>query len=219
MNPRFSSFAWEHLSGRTGPPTCPRLKRVARTIAKHVNGYKLIVEKSTTPVSTAEHLRSTVTRYIDGNHDFDVAVNPEFLREGTAVHDFFNPDRIVLGVESKRARDLLLHIYRPLLERQCNAAGETESTTLAPDGADRRLVITNLNTAELIKHCSNAFLAMKVSFINLVADLSESAGADVEEVALGLGLDPRIGPGLPSGRCRIRRILSTERPSGLHSYR
>jgi UDPglucose 6-dehydrogenase len=177
-----------------GATDLSQIERVARTIAKHSNGYKLIVEKSTTPVSTAEHLKHTVTRYIDGDNDFDVAVNPEFLREGTAVHDFFNPDRIVLGVESGRARELLLRIYRPLLDRQCAAAEGTGSTPSTPDGIDRRLVITNLNTAELIKHCSNAFLAMKVSFINLVADLSESAGADVEEVALGLGLDPRIGP-------------------------
>jgi len=112
--------------------------------------------------------------------DLEIAVNPEFLREGTALEDFFSPDRIVLGVESDRGRDLLLQIYRPLLDR------------LGSDG-DSRVIVTDTNTAEIIKHASNAFLATKISFINMIADVCEASGADVEAVAQGTGMDPRIG--------------------------
>ncbi len=143
-----------------------------------LNGYKLIVEKSTSPVRTADQIKRTIRRYCNGGNQFDVAVNPEFLREGQACRDLFHPDRIVLGVESERARDLLLRIYRPLLDR------------LAPG----KVVVTDLTTAELIKHASNAFLATKISFINMIADICEASQADVTEVAAGLGLDPRIGP-------------------------
>ena len=162
-----------------GSADLSQVEQVARVIAQNLNGYKLIVEKSTTPVRTAEQFKRTIARYSTGGHRFEVAVNPEFLREGTALGDFLNPDRVVLGVESQESRDLLLRIYRPLMEA---------------DASDQRVVVTDLNTAELTKHASNAFLAMKVSFINLVADLSEAAGADVNEVARGLGADPRIGP-------------------------
>ncbi len=154
---------------------------VARTIAQRLNGYKLIVEKSTTPVRTAERIKRTIKQYRNGDHQVDVAVNPEFMREGSTLQDFFNPDRIVLGVESERARTLLLRIYQPLLDRL--------STT-----PQTRLMVTNLNTAELIKHAANAFLAMKISFINMMADFCEAVDADVTEVARGLGLDHRIGP-------------------------
>ena len=155
------------------------MEAVARTIARHLNGYKLIVEKSTTPVCTAEQMEHTIRRWASTDHNFDVAVNPEFLREGSALHDVFNPDRIVLGVESSRAKDILLKIYQPLIERM---------------NPNAHLVITNRNTAELIKHAANAFLAMKISFINMVADLGDATGADIAEVAQALGLDPRIGP-------------------------
>ncbi len=161
-----------------------QVERVARTIARHLNGYKLIVEKSTTPVRTAERIKHTITRYAQGNHQFDVAVNPEFLQEGTALRDFLNPDRIVLGVESERARELLLRIYQPLLDGHQREGSAPES----------RVVVTDLNAAELIKHAANAFLATKVSFINLVADVCDAVGADVQEVADALGMDPRIGP-------------------------
>ncbi|MDR7400090.1 MAG: UDP-glucose/GDP-mannose dehydrogenase family protein [Armatimonadota bacterium] len=167
-----------------------QVEAVARAIARSLNGKKLIVEKSTTPVRTAERIRQTISRYRNGDHAFEVAVNPEFLREGTAVHDFFHPDRIVLGVESPWGRDLLLQVYRPLLERL--RRGETESE--AGDPVEDRVIVTTLATAELIKHASNAFLATKISFINMIADLCEASGADVTEVARGLGLDPRIGP-------------------------
>ena len=176
--------------GGDGSADLSQVEAVARTIAQNLNGYKLIVEKSTTPVRTAERIKQTILRYTPNSSllppQFDVAVNPEFLREGTALHDFFNPDRIVIGVESDRARDLLLQIYRPLLERLT-----PPSSLLTPHS---RLVVTDLNTAEIIKHAANAFLAMKISFINLVADLCEATGADVAEVARALGLDPRIGP-------------------------
>ncbi len=164
---------------------------VARTIASNLNGYKLIVEKSTTPVQTAQQIKRSILRYSDANNarsnagggelDFDVAVNPEFLREGVAVHDFFNPDRIVLGVETERARKILLGIYQPLLDR----LGST---------ADATVVITDINTAEIIKHASNAFLATKISFANMVADLCEATGANIDDVTHGIGMDPRIGP-------------------------
>ncbi len=160
-----------------GSPDLSQVEAVARTIAKDLNGYKLIVEKSTTPVRTAEQIRRTIRRYRNGDHAFDVAVNPEFLREGSACADVLHPDRIVLGVDSERARDLLLRVYRPLLDR------------LPPE----RVVVTDLHTAELIKHASNAFLATRISFINMIADMCEATGADVTEVARGMGLDPRIG--------------------------
>ena len=170
--------------GDDGAADLSQLEGVAITIARNLNGYKLIVEKSTTPVRTAERLKRTISRYANGNHEFDVAVNPEFLQEGTALHNFLNPDRVVLGVETERARDLLLELYRPLVAR----------SELAGDNPEDRLIVTDLNTAELIKHASNAFLATKISFINMVGDICEAARADVKEVARGLGMDPRIGP-------------------------
>ena len=168
-----------------GAPDLSQLERVARSLASNLNGYKLIVEKSTTPVQTSRQIEESILRYSDseagdGAPDFDVAVNPEFLREGTAVHDFFNPDRIVLGVESERAEHLLLHVYQPLLDRM-------DAT------AESKVVLTDSNTAEIIKHASNAFLATKISFANMVGDLCEATGANVEDVAHGMGMDPRIG--------------------------
>ncbi len=173
-----------------GSADLSRIESAGRTIAANLDGYKLIVEKSTTPVQTADRLRQSIIRYSrrrspdTGNGaapEFDVAANPEFLREGTALDDFFNPDRIVIGTASQRAADLLSRIYQPLFDR----AGRK---------AEEALVVTSVNTAEIIKHASNAFLASKVSFINMVADLCEATGADVTDVAHGLGLDPRIGP-------------------------
>ncbi len=169
-----------------GSADLSQIEAVARTIAQNLNSYKLIVEKSTTPVRTAEQIGQTIRRYGNGDHHFDIAVNPEFLREGSAYEDLFHPDRIILGVESERARDLLLQIYQPLLQK---LGGATDGAATV----DGRVLVTDLNTAELIKHASNAFLATKVSFINMVADLCEASGADIEEVAKGIGLDSRIG--------------------------
>jgi UDPglucose 6-dehydrogenase len=155
-----------------GSADLSQVEAVIRTVAENLNGYKLIVEKSTVPVQTAQWIKRTILRYAGNDAEFDVASNPEFLREGTAIHDFFHPDRIVIGVESERAKEWLLELYRPL-----NAP----------------VVVTDLNTAEIIKHAANSFLALKISFINMVADLCEATGADVVKVAEGIGLDPRIG--------------------------
>lgn len=149
------------------------IENVARNIAINITGYRLIVEKSTVPVETGDHVKQTIAAHIKKKICFDVASNPEFLREGSAIEDFMHPDRIVIGVESKKARDLLLSLYKPL---------------------NVPIVVTNIKSAELIKHASNAFLATKISFINAVSRISDKVGADVEEVAKGMGLDKRIGP-------------------------
>ena len=148
------------------------VENVAHTIANEMKSYKLIIEKSTVPVQTGEWIQKTVTRYGKKSVPFDVASNPEFLREGTAVKDFMHPDRIVLGVDSKKAREILSELYKPL-----------KST----------IVFTDIKSAEIIKHASNSFLAMKISFINAISRVCELAKADVEQVALGMGLDRRIG--------------------------
>jgi UDPglucose 6-dehydrogenase len=148
------------------------IEHVAREIASYVKSHRLIVEKSTVPVETGRWIRRTLELSIRRKAAFDVASNPEFLREGTAVRDFLHPDRIVLGVESKRAEKLLRELYRPFRSP---------------------LVVTDIASAELIKHASNAFLATKISFINAISRLCEKVGADVEKVAAGMGLDPRIG--------------------------
>jgi UDPglucose 6-dehydrogenase len=145
---------------------------VSRCIAENLNGYKLVIEKSTVPVRTSSWIKRTISLYKNGEYSFDVASNPEFLREGSAVSDFFNPDRIVIGVESEKAKNILLKIYEKYKDK---------------------IHITNIDTAELIKHASNSFLAMKISFINLISDLCEKTDADVELVAKGMGLDSRIG--------------------------
>ncbi len=145
---------------------------VARTIAKNLNSYKLIVEKSTVPVQTGQKVKEVINRYKKNSKPFDVASNPEFLREGKAIYDFFYPDRIVLGVESKRAEKILKDIYR---------------------GLKAKVIVTDIAAAEIIKHASNSFLATKISFINAVAQICDKAGADVESVAAAMGLDKRIG--------------------------
>ena len=156
-----------------GSADLSQVEAVIRTVAENLHGYKLIVEKSTVPVQTAQWIKRTLQRYANQDAAFDVASNPEFLREGTAMRDFFHPDRIVVGVESERAKEWLMTLYRPLH---------------AP------ILVTDPNTAEVIKHAANSFLALKISFINMVADLCEATGADVAKVAEGIGLDPRIGP-------------------------
>lgn len=188
--------------GQDGAADLSQIEAVARIVALNLDGYKLIVEKSTSPVRTAEQIKRTVLRYArhasatgSGSWDasgkngpvFDVAVNPEFLREGLAMADFFSPDRIVIGVESQRARDLLTQIYQPLMNRLRSPDSEQKT------GLEQRLLVTDPNTAELIKHASNAFLSTKISFINMLADLCDSTGADISEVQKGLQLDHRIG--------------------------
>jgi UDPglucose 6-dehydrogenase len=166
---------------------------VASEIARSIDGYKVIVEKSTVPVYTNEWIRRIFERNgVPADH-FDVASNPEFLREGTAVMDFLHADRIVIGAETERAADLLKQIYEPLTTGRYYGS---ELAVPGPRGVDDPppLLLTSTKAAELIKHASNAFLATKISFINMVANICESAGADVEQVAQGIGLDSRIGP-------------------------
>jgi UDPglucose 6-dehydrogenase len=145
---------------------------VAETIAATLREYRLIVEKSTVPIRTGERIRDQIRLVTRGAVPFDVACNPEFLREGSAIHDFMHPDRIVLGVTNERSERLLREVYAPV---------------------DSPLLVTDLTTAEMIKHASNAFLAMKISYINAIANICERVGADIRQVADGMGHDRRIG--------------------------
>ncbi len=166
------------------------VEKVSRQIATHANSYKLIVEKSTVPVLTGDRIQATMKIY-GGSVDFDVASNPEFLSEGTAVEDFLHPQRTVVGVESARAEALLREVYEPVLRQnfQCPIHSNCEHA-----GKETPLVVTNRNSAEVIKHASNSFLATRISFVNAIANLCEKVGADVQQVAAGMGLDSRIGP-------------------------
>ncbi len=148
------------------------IERVARDIAGAMTSYKIIVDKSTVPVKTGDKVAETISRYCKTKVEFDVLSNPEFLREGFAVDDLMKPDRIVVGVRSQRPVAAMKEVYAPF-----NAP----------------IIITDINSAELIKHASNSFLALKISYINAVAILCEAAGANVQEVAIGMGLDDRIG--------------------------
>ncbi len=147
----------------------------ASEIAEAMNGYTLVVTKSTVPVGTGQRLKAHI-RELRPDADFDIASNPEFLREGAAIEDFMRPDRVVAGVESDRARELLRDLYRPLY------LNETP------------MLFTTLESSELIKYAANCFLATKITFINEIADLCEKVGGDVQAVARGIGLDGRIGP-------------------------
>lgn len=161
-----------------GSADLQHVKDVATDIAKYMNGYKVIVNKSTVPVGTGklvkEIVRSELARR-GADYEFDVVSNPEFLREGSAVHDFTHPDRVVIGCDSERAREIMRNVYRVLY------LNETP------------FVETNVETAEMIKYASNAFLAMKITFINEIANLCEKVGADVQDVARAMGKDGRIG--------------------------
>jgi len=157
----------------TGETDLSYVGNVSKNIARYMTGYKLIVSKSTVPVETGRWIEKTVKRYYKGKGAFDVASNPEFLREGTAVHDFFHPERIVLGIQTKQAETLLRQLYSKI--------------------KNTRFVITDIESAELIKHASNSFLATKISFINSLARVCDNVGADITQVAHGMGLDSRIG--------------------------
>jgi UDPglucose 6-dehydrogenase len=148
---------------------------VAKTVAQHLDGYKLVVQKSTAPVGTARSLYAFIRKHAPRGAEFDVASNPEFLREGSAIETFMRPDRVVIGAESTRAANVLKKIHDPLFL------------------IETPMVVTTLETAELIKYASNSFLATKISFINEIANLCESLGADVKAVAKGMGMDRRIG--------------------------
>lgn len=150
------------------------IEKVAIDIAKNINSYKLIVEKSTVPVQTGQKIKETINRYRAkcNRINFDIASNPEFLREGKAVNDFFFPERIVIGVETPRAEKILKELYMPI---------------------KTHIIVTDISTAELIKHACNSFLAMKISFINAIARICDLTGADVKKVAEAMGMDSRIG--------------------------
>jgi UDPglucose 6-dehydrogenase len=166
---------------------------VASEIARSIDSYKVIVEKSTVPVYTNEWIRRVIERNGVPTDLFDITSNPEFLREGTAVTDFLHPDRIVIGAATERAADLLKRIYEPLTS---GAYYRAKDSVPGPcnESNPPTLLHTSTKAAEIIKHASNAFLATKISFINVVANICEAAGADVEEVARGIGMDARIGP-------------------------
>ena len=163
--------------GYRGAANLSYVEQVGRQVAEHMTSYRLLVEKSTVPVNTHEQLKRTISKYLRADVPFDVASNPEFLKEGTAIEDAYSPDRIVIGVESDRAAALLRAIYEPIVKKTGCA-----------------LLQMNPPSAELTKHASNSFLAMKISFINAVSRVCELAGANVEQVAQGMGLDRRIGP-------------------------
>ena len=152
------------------------VKTVAADIGKFMNEYKIVVDKSTVPVGTADMVSKIIKENQKENIDFDVVSNPEFLKEGSAVKDFQNPDRVVIGVDSKRAEEKMKSLYKPL------------------ERANRPIIVTDPRTAEVIKYASNSFLATKISFINEMANFCERVGADVTDVAKGMGLDGRIGP-------------------------
>lgn len=211
---RFSSTSADAASGDAificvGTPPLPNgdadlsaIDHVARTIAGEARSPKLVVEKSTVPARTGEELKRALSVYGRKSAvQFRVASNPEFLREGTAVGDFLHPDRIVIGVEDEAAERQLKDIYQPVLDRKFNCPVHS---TGCPEASRPDWVVTTINSAELIKHASNSFLAMKISYANMVADLAEQLGADVQEVVRAVGLDPRIGraflnPGLGFG--------------------
>jgi UDPglucose 6-dehydrogenase len=169
------------------------VESVARSISGAINGYKVVVEKSTVPVYTSDWVRKIILRNAAAPDSFDVASNPEFLREGTAVTDFLYPDRIVVGADTERCAEVMRAIYAPMTD---GSYYQHKDAIPAPDRVriPPPLIITSAKSAELIKHASNAFLAMKISFVNAVASICESVGADVQQVCQGIGTDSRIGP-------------------------
>lgn len=176
----------------SGEADLSAIDNVARQIAAEARSNKLVIEKSTVPARTGVELKRALSHYHrNAGATFRVASNPEFLREGTAVGDFFHPDRIVVGVEEEAAAEQLREIYRPILERRFHCPIHEPS---CPDGPRPEFLVTTISSAELIKHASNSFLALKVSYANIIADLCEKLGGNVDEVTRAMGLDPRIGP-------------------------
>jgi UDPglucose 6-dehydrogenase len=164
----------------------------ARLIASEAHSSKLVVEKSTVPMQTGQKLKRALAIYArNSGNSFSVASNPEFLREGTAVEDFLHPDRIVVGVEDEHTEAQLREIYRPLVEQTVACPVHQGN---CPPRTPPRLLVTSINSAELIKHACNSFLAVKISYANLIADICENMGADVAQVVEAMGLDSRIGP-------------------------
>jgi UDPglucose 6-dehydrogenase len=205
----------------TGESDTRYVEAVAKGIGAHLNsGYKVIVNKSTVPIGSGDWVRRIV---LDGvaerqealNVDFDVVSNPEFLREGSAVYDTFNPDRIVLGSNSQKAIAMMQQLYTPIVERKFS---EDASLPAVP------VVVTDLSSAEMIKYAANAFLATKISFINEVANICDRVGADVTQVAKGIGLDSRIGgkflqAGIGwGGSCFPKDVLALIHTAGDYGY-
>jgi UDPglucose 6-dehydrogenase len=199
------------------------VESVAREISGGIDDYKVIVEKSTVPVYTSDWIRRIILRNGTDPDSFDVASNPEFLREGTAVTDFLFPDRIVVGCDSPRAADVLREVYCPLADgtyyKRADAIPQPDRAQIpAP------LIVTSTKSAELIKHASNAFLAMKISFINAVASVCESVGANVNQVVHGIGTDSRIGarflnPGIGyGGSCFPKDVMAFRAVAREHGY-
>jgi UDPglucose 6-dehydrogenase len=180
----------------TGDSDTRYVEAVARGIGSHLTtGYKVIVNKSTVPIGSGDWVRMIVLDGVaerqnqegatkDVEVAFDVVSNPEFLREGSAIFDTFNPDRIVLGSNNKKALDMMQQLYTPIIERKC-----ADDPTLPPVP----VVVTDLSSAEMVKYAANSFLATKISFINEIANICDRVGADVKQVSLGIGLDSRIG--------------------------
>ena len=184
------------------------VKQVAESIGRYMNDYKVVVNKSTVPVGTADLVWDIIKKNQQGDIPFDVVSNPEFLREGAAVKDFENPDRIIIGTDSKRAEEVMASLYR------------------AKARTGRPILITNIRSAEIIKYASNAMLATRISFMNQLSRLCEASGADIKDVARGLGLDNRIGSrflhaGLGyGGSCfpkDIRALIATFKEHGCES--
>jgi UDPglucose 6-dehydrogenase len=167
------------------------IDHVAQEIAREAKSPKLVVEKSTVPARTGLELQRALAAYSRGGGiHFSVASNPEFLREGTAVYDFFHPDRIVVGVDSEDAAKKMREIYRPILEGKFKCQTHKDG---CPSEPKAEFLVTTINSAELIKHASNSFLALKISYANVIADLCEKLDGNVEQVTHAMGLDPRIG--------------------------
>ncbi len=194
--------------GTDGAADLSAVDAAAASIGRFMNGYKVIVDKSTVPVGTADRVREIIRRHLSSPIDFDVVSNPEFLREGAAVKDFENPDRVIIGVESDRSREIMESLYR----------------SVARTG--RPIVTTGVRTAELIKYAANAMLATRISFMNQLAHLCEKTGADIREVARGMGLDSRIGSrflhaGLGyGGSCfpkDVKALIGTLKSFGCHA--
>jgi UDPglucose 6-dehydrogenase len=187
------------------------VEAVARELALSLEGDKVVVEKSTVPARTSEAVERTMMLYGKGRGKFSVASNPEFLREGTAVSDFLFPDRIVIGTDCERSRAALHEVYKPLID---GSYYHRTGAIQGPKTTPARLISTSVKSAELIKHASNAFLAMKISFINAVANVCEGIGADIREVCEGIGSDSRIGhrflnPGIGyGGSCFPKDVLA-----------
>src|SRR5581483_9455811 len=199
------------------------VESVAREISGGIDDYKVIVEKSTVPVYTSDWVRKIILRNGADPESFDVVSNPEFLREGTAVTDFLFPDRIVIGCDSQKSTEILRDVYLPLTNGsyygRADAIPQPDRALIPPP-----LIVTSTKSAELIKHASNAFLAMKISFINAVASVCESVGANVNQVVHGIGTDTRIGPRFLNpgigygGSCFPKDVMAFRAVAREHGY-